>query len=574
MNILKRIATYSRVSTSAQEDQQTIQTQLLTLKEFAEKNGYAIIQEYTDEGWSGDTIVRPALDQLRVDAKKKIWEAVLIYDPDRLARRYSYQELVMDELKEAGIEIIFVTISTPKNSEDKILYGVRGLFAEYERAKIAERFRLGKLRKIKEGHLIVSEALYGYSYIRKQDKIHGYYEINTEEARVVKMIFTMVADEKLTLRSVVKKLQALNIKPRKSKRGVWSTSTLTTLLRNKGYIGEAHWGSSTAIVPKNPTNKEKYRKNKKSSRKIRPESEWFIIPIPQLIDKELFFRAREQLEENFKLCQRNTKNEYLLSKKIYCPCGRRRTGEGPKQGKYLYYRCTDRVLCFPLPHTCKERGINARIADQMVWQKITELMTSRKLLLKQAERWRNTQSIKVTTSVDDIQAIEKEIAKLKYEEDRYNKAYGAELFTLEKLKEYTVPIRERISLLQAEVEKNKQQANQVNTIALPDKENINIFAERAANTLNNLNFATRRAIIVNVVEKIIGTEGKLLVYGNIAINENSHVAFSSYDRYGLNTTPLTIDPENAILIPFTFNIKLPPPLKRGINYGFKPLKLI
>lgn len=572
MNTLKRIATYSRVSTSAQEDQQTIQTQLLTLKEFAEKNDYAIIQEYTDEGWSGDSIIRPALDQLRVDAKKKIWEAVLIYDPDRLARRYSYQELVMDELKEAGIEVIFVTISTPKNSEDKILYGVRGLFAEYERAKIAERFRLGKLRKIKEGHLIVSEALYGYRYIRKQDKIHGYYEINIEEAHVVKMIFTMVADEKLTLRSVVKKLQALNIKPRKSKRGVWSTSTLTTLLRNKGYIGEAHWGSSIAIVPKNPTNKEKYRKNKKSSRKIRPESEWFIIPITPIIDRKLFFRAREQLEENFKLCQRNTKNEYLLSKKIYCPCGRRRTGEGPQHGKHLYYRCTDRVLSFPLPHTCKERGINARIADQIVWQKITELMTSPKLLFKQAERWRNTQSIKVTSSVDEIQAIEKEITKLKYEEDRYNKAYGAELFTLEKLKEYTIPIRERISLLQAEVDKNKQYENQVKTIALPDKEDLNIFAERAAKTLNNLNFTTRRAIIVNVVEKIIGTQGKLLVYGNIAINENNHVAFNSNDRYGLNTTRHPVSPENIILIPFSFDICLPPPLQRGIDYGFKSLK--
>ena len=574
MNTLKPIATYSRVSTSAQEDQQTIQTQLLTLKEYAEKNGYTIIQEYTDEGWSGDTIVRPALDQLRVDAKKKIWEAVLIYDPDRLARRYSYQELVMDELKEAGIEVIFITISTPKNSEDKILYGVRGLFAEYERAKIAERFRLGKLRKIKEGHLIVSEALYGYTYIRKQDKIHGYYEINPEEARVVKMIFTMVADEKLTLRTIVKKLQALNIKPRKSKRGVWSTSTLTTLLRNKGYIGEAHWGSSIAIVPKNPTNKEKYRKNKKSSRKIKPESEWYIIPIPAIIDRELFFRTREQLEENYKLCQRNTKNEYLLSKKIFCSCGRTRAGEGPQHGKHLYYRCTDRVLCFPLPYTCKEKGLNARIADQMVWLKVTELMTSPKLLFKQVECWRNTQQVKATSSVDDVQAIEREIIKLKSEEDRYNKAYGAELFTIEKLKEYTIPIRERISSLQGQIEKNKQQANQVNTIALPDKEDIKIFSERALKTLENLSFASRRTIIINVIEKIIGTQEKLLVYGNIPINENSHVAFSSNDRYGLDTTRHTIESKNAILIPFSFNIKLPPPLQRGIDYGFKPLKLL
>src|SRR3989338_8368843 len=167
----KLIAIYGRVSTSNQENEGTIETQLSAVKDFSQKNGYTIVQEYLDNGWSGDSIVRPALDQLRMYAKKKIWEAILIYDPDRLARRYSYQELIMDELREAGIEIIFVTISAPKNSEDKILHGVRGLFAEYERAKISERFRLGKVRKVREGHILTTEAPYGYTYIRNNKKL-------------------------------------------------------------------------------------------------------------------------------------------------------------------------------------------------------------------------------------------------------------------------------------------------------------------------------------------------------------------------------------------------------------------
>src|SRR3989344_6014140 len=124
----KLIAVYGRVSTSNQENEGTIETQLSAVREFAEKNGYTIIQEYLDNGWSGDNIVRPALDQLRMDAKKKVWDGVLMYDPDRLARRYSYQELILDELREAGTDVIFVTVSAPKNSEDKILHGVRGLF--------------------------------------------------------------------------------------------------------------------------------------------------------------------------------------------------------------------------------------------------------------------------------------------------------------------------------------------------------------------------------------------------------------------------------------------------------------
>src|SRR3990167_11081529 len=124
--------------------------------------------------------------------------------------------------------------------------------------------------------------------------MHGYYEINPEEARVAKMIFNWIADEVLTIRAVVRRLQELDIKPRKSKRGVWNTSTLSTMLRNKAYIGEAHWGSSYAVVPENPTSKEKYRKMKKSSRRTKPEDEWIAskIPVPAIIDTELLVRTR------------------------------------------------------------------------------------------------------------------------------------------------------------------------------------------------------------------------------------------------------------------------------------------
>ncbi|MFN0188612.1 MAG: recombinase family protein, partial [Bacteroidia bacterium] len=381
----KSIATYSRVSTAKQEDEQTIKNQLASLNEYALKNNLTIVKNYSDEGWSGDILARPALDQLRQDVKAKIWSAVLIYDPDRLARRYSYQELVMDELKEGGIEVMFITVSTPKNSEDKILHGVRGLFAEYERAKISERFRLGKLRKLREGHILVTEALYGYTYIPKKDKVHGYYEINENEARVVKLIYSWIDKEGLTLRKVVRRLQEYGIRPRKSKRGVWNTSTLSTMLKNKSYIGEAHWWASYAVVPEKPLKIERYKKMKKSSRRIRPESEWFIVPVPSIIERDQFERVQNRLKRNFELCIRNKKNQYLFAGKIWCTCGKRRAGEGPQNGKHLYYRCSSRVAAFPLKAECREKGINARIVDAILWEKISALMSSPELMHTQVK---------------------------------------------------------------------------------------------------------------------------------------------------------------------------------------------
>jgi site-specific DNA recombinase len=409
----KLIAIYARVSTARQEEDGTIETQLGVLREFAQQNNCIVVREYIDDGWSGDVLARPSLDQLRADVTRKIWQAVLIYDPDRLARRYSYQELVMDELRERHIEVLFVTVTAPKNSEEKILHGVRGLFAEYERAKIAERFRLGKLRKVKDGHVLVSEAPYGYIYIPNQGDRHGFLEIFDEEARVVKMIFEWVANDFLTLRQVVRRLQEMQIRPRKSARGVWSTSTLSTLLRNGAYIGEAHWGSSYAVAPERPLKNETYRKIKKSSRRIKPKSEWIIIRVPTIVDRDIFDAAREQLDVNYALSRRNKKNEYLLAGKIRCVCGRTRSGEGVLRGKYLYYRCSDRILRFPLPAVCKERGINARISDELVWQKIVDLMSSPELMLSQAERWIRSKQDKTANSIGDEKILENELASLR-----------------------------------------------------------------------------------------------------------------------------------------------------------------
>jgi site-specific DNA recombinase len=558
----KIIATYARVSTAKQEEEQTIKNQTEAFKEYAQKNGCIIAKEYNDEGWSGDILARPGLDTLRQEAKAKIWEAVLIYDPDRLARRYSFQELVLDELREAGIEIIFITVSSPKNSEDKILHGVRGLFAEYERAKISERFRLGKLRKLKEGHILITEPKYGYTYIRKKENTHGYYVINEEEAKVVKMIFEQVADG-MTLKKVVKHLQDLNIKPRKSKRGVWNASTLGTLLRHKIYIGEAHWGKSYAIIPEKPFKIEKYKKLRKTSRKIRPEDEWYKVSVPAIISKELFEKTGQQLRLNYERSNRNKKSEYLLSGKMYCKCGIKRCGEGPQKGKYLYYRCANRTYHYPLPPTCHEKGINARIADVLEWQKIVALMSSAELLLNQIARTMKIKQINTEEVTIDILPLNKEIHKLKIEEERYNKAYGAGVFTLEQLREYTLSIKEKIISIKNQITQAEQRGSYTKEI-LPTEAEIKDYTEHALEYLSDLNFIQKRAIIEYVVDKIIGTPLELQVIGHIPIS--SHVKLQTIHRNSEDTT-------QQKLIPFEFTISLPLPKQRGIDYGFGAKKL-
>jgi site-specific DNA recombinase len=532
MENIKLIAIYGRVSSQNQENEGTIETQLSAVYEYAKKNGFTIVQKYIDEGWSGDTLIRPALDQLRMDAKKRNWEAVIIYDPDRLARRGAWQEVVMEELKDLDIEVLFVTIPKPKTDEDMIMYKMRGVFTEYERMKINERFRLGRVRKAKEGHIIVSEAPYGYTLIVKNGKkgdvdFHqGYFKINEDEAKIVKDIFKWIDTEGLTLRGVVRRLQDLGIEPRKSKRGVWNTSTLSTLLKNKSYIGEGHYGASYAVIPVNPLKKETYKKIKKTSRRMKPESEWIKVPTPKLIEEDLFYRVGERLKRNFQMSQRNTKNEYLLTGLIWCTCGRRRAGEGPQKGKHLYYRCTDRVYSFPLGRNCNEKGLNARVVDDLVWKKVSEIVTSPSVIKKHIERWINGKKSGNGEPVNNVEIIEKEISKIKDQEDRFNRAYGAGVITIDQLKEYVSPIKEKILLLNEKIFQNKINIQNEKEMDIPSFEEIETFCRKVSKYIGGLNFNAKKAIMKGIIDKAVGTREILTVNGYIPI-ENINV-FTEY----------------------------------------------
>jgi site-specific DNA recombinase len=269
---------------------------------------------------------------------------------------------------------------------------------------------------------------------------------------------------------------------------------------------------------------------------------------------KLFARVRDKLAANFLLCQRNTKNEYLLTGRIYCVCGRKRAGEGPQRGKHLYYRCLDRVLNFPLPRTCMEAAVNARVADRLVWNGIASLMTSPTLMQKQVQRWMSSQSDRTASADVDTALLKKEISKLHDQVDRYNKAYGSGVFTMDQLKEYTVPVREQLTLYESQLLKAGQEERESSSTSLPDESEIKVFAKEASQALRNLNFTAKKAIITNAVERVVGTREKLQVYGFIPVTTKSNVNVLPDDRHGRDTPRHGFNEENQRRIPFKFEI--------------------
>lgn len=408
------------------------------------------------------------------------------------------------------------------------MYKMRGVFAEYEKMKIKERFRIGKVNRVRNGNVLTTEGPYGYNYILNKGKkgtpeyVIGHFEINEREAEIVRKMFSWVGNDRMTLRCVVKKLHELGVMPRKSKREFWNVSTLTTLLRNKVYIGQYHWGASYAVVPEHPLKFDKYRKVKKSSRKMKPESQWIAanIPVPAILeDKSLFDRTKEQLRTNFATLGRGKKHSYLLSGKIFCPCGKRRTGEGPQRGKFLYYRCTDRVYSFPLPRSCKEHAINARIADEAVWQRLKTIMSSPKLLHEQIEKWSGKEGNKNFDSTINIKSTEEEIEKLKKQESRIADLYAKEKISLEEFENFVAPIRKKIGEFKDQIVKANLEKTPKNAIMLPSGNEIETFAREVVQYLENPNFETKQMIIRSALSQATAWHRSLQTYGVLNLGE-------------------------------------------------------
>src|SRR4030067_2319082 len=181
----KTAAIYARGSSDRQKENHTIESQVTALIQYAETHEYLAPPEwrFLDEGYSGATLLRPGLEALRDLAAGGQLEAVLIYSPDRLSRKYAYQVLLAAELSRCGVAVIFLKAPSGDTPEDQLLVQFQGMIAEYERAQIAERSRRGKRYRAQQGLVnVLSGAPFGYRYVKKSEHSAAYYEGIESEA--------------------------------------------------------------------------------------------------------------------------------------------------------------------------------------------------------------------------------------------------------------------------------------------------------------------------------------------------------------------------------------------------------
>jgi site-specific DNA recombinase len=235
-----QVAAYARVSTQRQAQAQTTEQQLERLHAHAAMRGWALPAErvFRDDGCSGAALRRPGLDRLRDAAASAGLDCILITAPDRLARNYVHQVLLVEELQKHGAEVEFLDRPMSRDPHDQLLLQIRGAVAEYERTLITERMRRGRLRKLRAGTLLPwTRPPYGYRLDPDRPGDPAGVRLDEAEAAVVRDLFAWYVDEGVTVMALVQRLGRLGIASPRG-RPNWSPSTLRGVLTNPIYLGQ------------------------------------------------------------------------------------------------------------------------------------------------------------------------------------------------------------------------------------------------------------------------------------------------------------------------------------------------
>src|SRR5215467_7611136 len=538
---MKTAANYARVSSDKQKEENTIASQTAALKEFAHNQDYDVPREwiFEDEGFSGASLVRPGLERVRDLAAEGQLEAVLVYAPDRLSRKYAYQILLIEEFARHGVETLFVKSPQGDSAEDQLLVQFQGMIAEYERAQILERSRRGKRHRAQAGEVsVMSGAPYGYRYIRKTDEAPAAYVVDEAEARVVRRVYEMYTVEGFSIGEITRRLNREGVPARKASR--WERSVVWGVLRNPAYRGVACFGK-TRISARTRVMRPQRRRGATTPSSTaghqRPREEWIEIPVPALVTEESFARAQELLYQNKIRSRRRTIAPSVVQGLVSCAkCGYvlSRTSTQTTARKIHYYKCigSDSWRKLGGPVCDNGRLIRQEILDQIVWAEVIRLLEEPALIQQELDRRLAAARTSDPTTKRE-QSLQRESTHVGKAIERLLTAYQEGLLSLEQLRERMPALRHRQQTLSAELQAIADQSND-RAVFLRLAETLTAFLARLRSAAETLSVIKRQKIVRLLVKDVLVGEDTITIRHSIPIPSGSPQNGRSDDSNGPN----------------------------------------
>lgn len=424
-------AAYVRTS-KEKDDAFSLSSQLAALRQYAALNNIELQHEFKED-YTGTKIDRPELNKLRNLVNNQQIDMVIIYSTDRLARKASVAEYILDELFSTNVQLHLASSGRQVRNtpEDILLFGVECQFAAYERNKTVDRMRQGKKNKLAGSDDIApmwigDHPIDKYGYRRVGIKRNTVIERVEEELEVVQIIFEYFYVQRIGVREIVRRLDAAKIPtPSQAKkkhwfqRDTWEVSMIYRILKDEAYIGKWY------------ANRTKQVNGKQVKRDKR---EWTLLEFPALrvIDDETFAGVQQILAEGRAMNAPNPKYQYLMARKLTCQCKysvQARTLKIKDDKIYSYYYCSAGPRGTGR-NNCTMPNIRVGHLDSLVWQEIEDFLNNpeeKLTALKQAQQELKAQYNDVLTNIE--RAMDKH-AEYQVQLSRYEDLYAQGLMDI------------------------------------------------------------------------------------------------------------------------------------------------
>ncbi len=512
-------ALYARVSSDRQDVDLSVAAQLRALRDYADKNGYAVAREYVDEAESGRIADRPQFRRMLDEAAKPEapFQEILVWKFSRFTRKREHAVAFKSMLRKRGIRVTSITEHADDSPTGKLMEAIIESVDEFYSENLAEEVRRGMREAASRGFWVSTYAPYGYKKVQVQDgaKKRPKLELDPPAYGVVRRIFQLALQGTSTL-EITKTLNREGLVS--PQRGRWTKTTIHRILTNETYTGTLVWGT----------------KAKDNQPPVRVEDAF-----PAIVSRGEFEQVAAILGSKApaKIHPRRAASPYLLSGIVKCEtCGKALTAHEAKSGQFTYYVCHS--LLKQGQGACDTPRLNAKRFERMIIENIRENILTESNIRDLVKLVNEELDSIIKEQREKVEAIEEELSEIRRRMDR--------LWVVVETSDLEInDILPRIREHQERQEKLEIAADEARTVlsmrmtGLGDEETIAAYVMEMSDFLMESELTETRAFIKSFVKEIGVVPGKATIRYTIPMPQDSPIRGKDTQEIALSAPVLS-----------------------------------